>query len=166
VASVHQARQQRLVIIWGVVGLAIGAGLLLGLLLPDSGARPRPGAMYLPFALTALLVVGGVLYETVAERRRTAALRARQLSQVAGEASLSSGREVRYTVYFVQLGPERFRFTSPDQWQAFEAGQGYRVHFIASPPQHTILSVESLDGDKPGDGGAHDDSSPLRRASP
>jgi hypothetical protein len=166
VASVHQARRQRLMIIWGVVGLAIVVGLLLGLLLPDSGSRPRQWAMYIPFALTALLVVVGVLYETVAGRRRTAALRARQLSRVEGQASLSSGREVRYTVHFVQIGPERFRFTSTDQWHTFAASRRYRVFYIAIPPQHTILSVELLAGDEPGDDRALGDSASIGRASP
>ena len=102
--------------------------------------------MFIPFALTIVLVAAGVFYETLAEHRRTRDLRSRQISQVEGAATLTTARQVRYTAYVVQIDQIRFEFTSPEQQGAFEATRRYRVFYLASPPRHVILSVELLDG--------------------
>jgi hypothetical protein len=111
-SAVLAARRQRMAIIWGVVGLAILLPIILSSVFDGAGPRSRQWTMFLPFALTMVLVAGGVLYETppnTAHRtwsRRSARSRAPQPSPRATGALHGLRRPDR---------PVRFEFTPPEQ---------------------------------------------------
>jgi hypothetical protein len=144
VDAIRASRRQRLALIWGILGLALVPTVILLLVFQNSETIRRQWTMFIPLGVAIVLIAGFILIETIADYRRTHDLRQRRISQIEGIAARSSARHVRYLAHFLEIGPVRFEITPTDQWEAIDEGQPYRVFYIASPPKHTILSIEAL----------------------
>ena len=127
----------------GVMGLAILIPVIVmmsGLIAPRSQGAP------ISFGVIAVIVVGFFFMGEIANYRRGRDLRAGRVSQVEGEATLSTTTAVRVgQVYIARIGQVRLRVPRRDQWETLDEGKRYRVFYIDNPPEHVILSIEPLD---------------------
>jgi hypothetical protein len=142
-SALRASRRQRTMIALGVMGLAI----LIPLLLMLSGLLgPRAQSTPLFFGVTAAIIVGLFFMGEIASFWRGGDLRAGKVSQVEGEATLSTTTAARIgQVYLAQIGQVRLRVPRRDQWETLDEGKRYRVFYIDNPPEPVILSIEPLD---------------------
>jgi hypothetical protein len=142
-SALRASRRQRTALALGVIGLAI---IIPVILLMSGLIAPRASGGLSFFGITAALIVAFFFFGEIADFWRGRDLRAGWISQVEGEAALSTAPEVRVgRAYFVRIDQARLRAPTRKQWEAFDEGKRYRVFYIDNPPAHVILSVEPLD---------------------